>query len=103
RFRITLDICGLLLFQNFEISELIQAQDAVIPQLGVEHVALIEKNFAADYLIARGGVAREIDAADEELLAFIGGQGEIDLVATGLEFKIGLGDEIDITEIAIQP
>ena len=49
----------------------------------VEHVAFVEQHFAADDLVARGGVAGEIDAADEELLAFVGGQREIDLVAVG--------------------
>ena len=79
--RIALDVGGFFLLQHFEIAELVQAQDAEVPQLGIEHVAFVEQDFAADDLVARGGVAGEIDAADEELLAFVGGQGEIDLVA----------------------
>ncbi len=56
-------------------------------RLGVEHVAFIEQDLAADHLVARGGVAGEIDAAHEELLAFVGGDREIDLV--------GVGDEVE--------
>ena len=47
----------------------------------VVNVALVEQNLAADHFVARGGVAGEIDAAHEELLAFVGRQREVDLVA----------------------
>ena len=101
--RIALDVGGFFLLQHFEIAELVEAQDAVVPQLGVEHVAFIEQDFAADDLIARGGVAGEIDAADEELLAFVGGQREIDLVAAvSAGCEVGLGDEIDVAELAVE-
>ena len=79
--RVALDVGRFFLLQHFEVAELVEAQDAEIPELGVEHVAFVEQDLAADDLVARGGVAGEIDAADEELLAFVGGQGEIDLVA----------------------
>ena len=85
--RIALDIGGVFLLQHFEVAELVEAQDAVVPQLGIEHVAFIEQDFAADDFVARGGVAREIDAADEELLAFVGGEGEIDLVVCPAETR----------------
>ena len=68
----------------------------------VEHVAFVEQEFAADHFVARGGVAREIDAADEELLAFVGRQRQIDLVGVRNRLEIGLGDEIDVAELAVK-
>ena len=88
--------------QLLEVAELVQAQDAQLPKTVVVDVAFVEHDFAADDLVARGGVAREIDAADEELLAFVRGQRQIDLVRVGDEVEVRLGDEIDIAEFAVE-
>ena len=72
-----------------------------VPKARVEHVAFVQQDLAADHLVARGGVAGEIDAAHEELLAFIGRQGEVDLVAAG-EIEGRLRHEIDESEFAVE-
>jgi hypothetical protein len=55
----------------------------MIEKILIEDVAFIEQEFAADHLVARGGVAHEIDAANEELPAFVGGDGDIHLIGVG--------------------
>ena len=75
----------------FEVLELIQPQEAELPHLAVVGLAFFEGQFATDDLVARGGVAGEIDAAHEELLAFVGGEGEVDLVAAG---ELARSDEV---------
>src|ERR1035437_8974994 len=65
--------------------------------------SFFSEDFAADHCIASRGVAREIDTPDKELLAFVGGQREIDLVAEVIGWmEIRLRDEIDIAELAVQ-
>ena len=60
------------------------------------------EQFAADDLVARGGVAGEIDAAHEELLAFVEVERQVDLVGVRDGLDIRLGHEIDVAELAVQ-
>jgi hypothetical protein len=83
--RIALDVGGVFLLQHFEIAELVEPQNAVGPTARIEDVAFVQQDLAADDFVARGGVAREIDAPDEELLAFVGRQRQVDLVAVVVE------------------
>ena len=69
-FLIALDL-GVFGLEHFEIAELIQAKKADFPQAIVKEIAFIKKNFAANNLVASGGVAGEINAADEELFALV--------------------------------
>jgi len=68
----------------------------------VKDVAFIQQDLAADDLVARGDVAREIDAAHEELFAFVGGQREVDLIGIGNHIEGRLRNEIDIAELAVE-
>ena len=76
-------------FKRLEITQLIQPQDAQLPQAVVEDLAFVDQQLAADHLIARGGVAGEIDAPHEELLAFVDRQRQVDLSAFGCGSKDG--------------
>ena len=58
-------------FSWLEVLQLVQAQQAQLPQVAVVDLALFQRQFAADNLVAGGGVALELDAADVELLAFV--------------------------------
>ena len=55
---IRLHIDGGVFLQRLEISQLVQAQDAQPPQVRVKRVAFVNQQFAADHLVAGGGVAR---------------------------------------------
>src|ERR1035441_10036882 len=70
--RVPRNLGGIFLLQHVEIPKLVQAQDAHVPEVHVHHVPFVEQELAADHLIPRGRVPGEIDAADEELLAFVG-------------------------------
>src|SRR5690242_10395027 len=97
---ITLDVGGLLLLQGLEIPELVQAENADVPQIAVEHIAFVQQQLAADHFVARRGVAREIDAANEELLPFIARDRQVHLAA-GRIAEIGFRHKIDVPEAAV--
>ncbi len=99
---IALDVGRLFFLQRLEVAELVQAQDAEVPQPGVEQVAFVDQQLAANHFIASGRVAGEIDAADEELLALVDGQIEVHFVRAAHWLRIGLHDEIDVPEFAVQ-
>ena len=95
---------GTLGLDRIEVAQLVEPQHADIPQAGVEHVALVQQQLAADDLVAGRVVAVEFDAAHEELLAFVDRQVQIDLgrVVVLAELEAGLGDEVDVAELAVQ-
>ena len=68
---IPLDIGRFFGLQRFKIAELIQAQNAEFPQAIVEDLAFVDQQLTPDHFVARGGVAGEIDATDEELMPLI--------------------------------
>jgi len=74
---------GVVGLELVEIAELVQAQQAELPETRVVDLAFLESDFAADDLVARSGVALELDAAHVELFAFVHVDGEID----GLLFR----------------
>ena len=95
---------GPLRLDRIEVAQLVQAQHADVPQAGVEHVPFVEQELPPDHLVARGRIALELDAPDEELLAFVHGQVEVDL-RRGLvlaEFEAGFGHEIDVAEFPVE-
>ncbi len=63
--------------KRLEVFELVEAEQAVLPQLRVVDLAFFEQQLAADDAVAGNGVALELDARDVELLAFV----DIDLAA----------------------
>ena len=68
---VLLDFGVLLGLQRLEILQLVQAQQAQFPQIAVVDLAFFQRQLAADDLVARRGVALELDAPDKELLAFV--------------------------------
>ena len=91
----------LIHFERLEVFELVEAEQAVLPKLGVVDRALVEHQLAADDAVAGDGVALELDARDEELLAFV----DVDVHRHGLLLLVGgeLGDgaEVDVAEAAV--
>ena len=59
-------------------------------------------HFAADHLVARGGVAAEIDAPDEELLALVDIDSEIHLAVGLVGIEVGLGHGVDVAVGAVK-
>ena len=62
---------GIVRLELFEIAELVQAQQTEFPEARVIDLAFFEHDFAPDDLVARGGVALELDAPHIKLLAFV--------------------------------
>ncbi len=87
--------------QRLEVLELVEAQQAVLPELRIVDLAFFEQQLAADDLVACDGVALELDARDVEGLAFV----DVDLKRNGLlgfvEDRFGDGAEVDIAELAV--
>ncbi len=48
--------------QRFEVLQLVEAEQAVLPQLGVVNRTFVEQQLAPDDAVARDGVALELDA-----------------------------------------
>ena len=88
-------------FSDVEVLQLVQAQQAQFPQVAVVNLALFQRQFAADDLVARGGVALELDAANVELLAFV----QIDAQADEFLFVVGIGvghrREVDVAQSGV--
>ena len=84
-----------------EVLELVEAQQAVLPQLGVVDLALFEHQFAADDLVAGDGVALELDARHVEGLAFVDVDVERDGLLGFVEVRLGDGAEVDVAELAV--
>ena len=99
---VPLDVGRLILFEDFEITELVQAQEAQLPKPRIENIAFIEQDLATDHFIARSGVPGEIDAANEELLSLFRRQREVDFVGVGNDVEGRLGDRVDVAELPIQ-
>ncbi len=100
-FLIAFDLDGLVFLDAVEIIELIQAQNADFPGALVEELAFIEEEFAADDLVASGGVADEVDAANVVLLLFGKAQGDVDALGGVVDIELGLRREIDEAVLAI--
>ena len=71
--------------ERLEVFQLVEAQQAVLPELGVVDRTFVEHQFAADDLVAGDGVALELDARDEELLALV----DVDVHGHGLLLLVG--------------
>src|SRR5579862_4103730 len=67
----------------------------------VEEAALVDEQFAADNLVARGGVSAEVDAPDVILLAFVELHGHVDALGSFVDFGIRLRNEIDETVLPV--
>ncbi len=87
--------------QRLEVVQLVQAQQAHLPKSGVVHIAFFQGELAANHFVARRRVAGELNAAHEELLAFI----HVDLQRDRLVLFVNLGIRnvglIDVAQRAI--
>src|ERR1700735_161102 len=100
-FLIALDL-GVFGLERLEIIELVEAQQADFPEPVVEEIAFVEKYFAANDLVARGGIAGEFDAADEELLLLVEFQGQVDDLLVFHDVENRLGGEIDVAVLTVE-
>ncbi len=91
----------LIHLQRFEVLQLVQAQQAVLPQLGVVDRAFVQHQFAADDLVAGDRVALELDARDIKRLAFVDVDIERDGLLLFVEDRLGNGAEVDIAQLAV--
>src|SRR5271156_324218 len=92
---------GIFRLQLVEISQLIQAQQAQLPEPRIVDVAFLQRDLAPNHFIAGGGIALEFDAPDVELLAFIHVDIKEDLLLVLIEMSIGHRSEVDIALRAI--
>ena len=80
---VLLDLRILLRLQRFEVLQLIQAQQAELPQVAVVNLAFFQRQLAANDLIAGRRVALELDTADIKLFALV----QIDAQARSVRFS----------------
>src|SRR5215207_4706497 len=97
----------LLLVDGVEEAELVELEDRELPQLPVEDVALVDRHLAAQDVVAREGVAEELQAAQRELLALVDGDGEVGdallgLLRVGLELGRDVGLVLDEARAAVE-
>src|SRR6266404_1958003 len=100
-FIVAFDLRSLVRFDLVEVVELIEAEDAHLPQSLVEELAFINRQFAANYFVAGGGVPAEVDAPDEILLLFVELQRQVDDFLIFVDFRVRLGSEIDESVFAV--
>src|SRR5208282_5112106 len=98
--RAALQIHVLVLLDDLEVVELIDPQNAELPEAVVEEVALVEQQLAADHLVARGGVAHKFDAADAVGLPQIELQGQVHHLGSLVHVRLRHRSEIDVAEIS---
>ena len=100
-FVVALNLRGFVCFDLVEVVELIEAQDAELPEAFVEELAFIDHQLAANYFVAGGGVPAEVDAPDEILLLFVELQRQVDDFLIFVDFRVRLGSEIDESVFAV--
>src|SRR6266436_5760324 len=100
-FAVALDLRGLVGFDLVEVIELIEAQDAELPETFVEELAFIDHQLAANDFVARGSVAAKVDAPDEILLLLIKPQRQVDDFVGIVDFGVRLGSEVDESVFAV--
>src|SRR5205823_4998117 len=100
-FTVALNLRSLVGLDLVEIVELIEAEDTELPEALVEELAFIDHQLAANDLVARGGVAAEVDAADEILLLLVKLHGEVDDFLFFVDFGVRLGSEVDESVFAV--
>src|SRR5947208_1168779 len=100
-FTVALNLRSIVGLDLVEIVELIEAEDTELPEALVEELAFIDHQLAANDLVARGGVAAEVDAADEILLLLVKLHGEVDDFLFFVDFGVRLGSEVDESVFAV--
>src|SRR6185437_16303055 len=90
---------GILIhLQRIEVVQVIEPHDAQVPQLAVVNLAFLQRQFAADHIVARNGVALELNPGNVELFAFIDIDVEADRLVGIIEVRDRSSHEIDVSE-----
>src|SRR6185437_8834277 len=88
--------------QRLKITQLVQFKNACVEELATIQISFIDQHFAPNDFIAGSGIALKVDSTDEELMALIDIDRQVDLILAGNNFRIGCWDEVDVTEIPIE-
>ena len=88
-------------FESVKIIELVQTENADLPQTLVEELAFVDQKFAADDFVAGSGVPREIDAADVILFLLIKFQSDVDDFVRVVNIEIRFGRKVDEAILSI--
>ena len=89
-------------FQDVKIPQLIQPQQAELPQTLIVLLALFQSDFAPDHLISRGGVSLKFYSANKELLALININIQQHQFLVFIEAGVRNGSEVDVSELAVR-
>jgi len=81
--------------------QLVQAQQTQFPEVAVVHLPFLDGQLAADDFVAGRRIALELDAADEELLAFVEIDAECDELFLVVRFGVRHGGEVDIAQRSV--
>ena len=91
----------ILRLHHVEVSQLVQAQQAQLPESRVVDASFLQRDLAPDHLVAGRSVAHKLDAAYIELLAFVDVDVEIDqflfVVKPGFRHR----REVDVAQLAV--
>ena len=94
-FRVLVDL------ERVEVVELIEPQQAVLPELRVVDLAFFEQQFAADHAVARNRVAFKLDARDVELLAFVDIDDQRNRLLLVVVGQLGNRAKVDVAELPV--
>ncbi len=100
-FGILMGLGVLVDLEGLEVLQLVEAEQAVLPQLGVVDLAFFEQQLAADDAVAGDGVALKLNARDVEGLAFVDVDVERDRLLLVVVGEFGDGAEVDVAQLAI--
>ena len=88
-------------FKLLEEAQLIQPLQAELPQALVVNLAFLQRDLAADDLVASGGIALELDSPHIKLLALVHVDIEEDQLLFFVEGGVGNRSEVDVSQLAI--
>ena len=78
-FLVGFEISVLVLVDRIEVAKLVEFDYRILPGRLVIDVAFIQQHFAAQHVVARKGVADELQATERKLFAFFNRDDEIDM------------------------
>ncbi len=87
--------------ERVEVVQLVQAKQALLPQIAVVDLAFFEQQLAADYAVAGDGVALELDARHGKRLAFVDVDVQIDQVLGIIDARRRHRGEVDVAQRTI--
>ena len=100
-FGIALDLDGLIFLNALEVVQLVETQNAELPEALVEKLAFVEQQLAANDFVAGGGVAAEVDATNVVLLLLGKPHGNVNTFGGVINIEARLGGEVDESVLAV--